>query len=497
LKCQDYKDDEEGIVFYPGSIQQAGVRRIKMKKNRLAVMMMFLCLVCLVSVCASKPQTGSESQAESELLTGSVSQTESKPTTEFDAFSNIGVTAYLPNEYAHTTGVLRTSSADLSDFTDLSDGEGIYVAYLDYIGTADEADRELLEKGNYQERDPELEKKTVPLLNLIVIDRNRDVDELVKETNIIYGEEYAVKDELTLIGQAEDCSFYLREPGAEEMANIENLDDEFKNEYEQLLSFRDEIVKNMKFARVERPRNRCIGKKVSFETVDFDGNKVSSDEIFSQNEITMVNVWATWCPYCTDELPDLEELNQQLAEKNCGIIGLCGDAETDEVLNTAKELLSKNKITYLNLRPYDGWEENFDISLSGWPTSFFVDKTGTIVAPLIDGSQPQKYRECFDELLSKDTAAAEAVTSRDTAGAYSIRVSDQDSNPVEGVMVQLCTDKICKAAPTDSDGLSSFAEPAGVYEVHILKVPDGYKANEEIYHTQAVYGELNITIEKD
>jgi hypothetical protein len=64
-------------------------------------------------------------------------------------------------------------------------------------------------------------------------------------------------------------------------------------------------------------------------------------------------------------------------------------------------------------------------------------------------------------------------------------------------MVQLCTDEICKAAPTDSNGLASFAEPEGIYEVHILKVPDGYKAKEEVYHTQAVYGELNITIEKE
>jgi hypothetical protein len=165
-------------------------------------------------------------------------------------------------------------------------------------------------------------------------------------------------------------------------------------------------------------------------------------------------------------------------------------------LNTAKELLSKNKVTYLNLRPYDGWEENFDISLSGWPTSFFVDKTGTIVAPLVDGSQLQKYRDCFDELLSKDTAADDAAMSGDTTGAYSIYVFDQNSNPVEGVMVQFCTDKTCEVTPTDSNGHASFNHPEGVYEVHILKVPGGYKANEEVYHTESVYGDLNLTIEK-
>ena len=151
-----------------------------MKKNKLAVMMMVLCLVCFVSACASKPQTGSESLTGSDFQTESEPPTESKPATEFDEFSSIGVTAYLPDEYGHTTGLLRGVSADISD------GEGIYVAYIDYVGTADEADRELLEKGyTYQDQNPEFEKKAVPLLNLIVIDQYRDVDELVKETNIL------------------------------------------------------------------------------------------------------------------------------------------------------------------------------------------------------------------------------------------------------------------------------------------------------------------------
>lgn len=474
-----------------------------MKKNKLAVIMMVLFLACLVSACASKPQAGSESRTGSESLTdsesrtdpesltGSESRTESTSAAEYDALSNIGITLYLPDEYENSTGLVIPMAQDVSR------GEGIYVAYVDYAGATNEAYQELLEKDDATEDEiSEFNSKVVPLLNFVVIDQNRDVDALVKEINSLYGAEYVTRDQLTLIGQAEDCSFYLREPGAEEMANIENLDEEFKNECERLMSLREDIVKNLKFARVERPVNESIGKKVSFEAVDFDGNKVTSDEIFRQNEFTMVNVWATWCYYCIEEFPDLEELNQQLAEKNCGIIGLCGDAETDELLNTAKELLSRNNVTYLNIRPFDGWEETFVIE-SGWPTSFFVDKTGTIVAPPVSGARLYKYQERFDELLSRDTTAQNAASSENTAGAYNIYVSDQDSNPVEGVKVQFCTDKICKVASTDSNGLASFSDPEGKYEVHILGVPDGYKDNEEVYYTEAVYGDLNITIEKE
>ena len=38
----------------------------------------------------------------------------------------------------------------------------------------------------------------------------------------------------------------------------------------------------------------CIGTKVSFTTTDLDGNPISSEEIFSQHEITMVNIWSSW-----------------------------------------------------------------------------------------------------------------------------------------------------------------------------------------------------------
>lgn len=208
-----------------------------MKNNKLAVIMTVLFLACLVSACASKPQAGSESRTGSESLTdsesrtdpesltGSESRTESKSAAEYDALSNIGITLYLPDEYENSTGLVIPMAQDVSR------GEGIYVAYVDYAGATNEAYQELLEKDDATEDEiSEFNSKVVPLLNFVVIDKNRDVDALVKEINSLYGAEYVTRDQLTLIGQAEDCSFYLREPGAEEMANIENLDEEFKNE---------------------------------------------------------------------------------------------------------------------------------------------------------------------------------------------------------------------------------------------------------------------------
>ncbi len=240
---------------------------------------------------------------------------------------------------------------------------------------------------------------------------------------------------------------------------------------------------------------QLIGQKVSFETVDFDGNIVSSDEIFSQHEFTMVNVWATWCFYCLQELPELEAIDKEFAENDCGLVGLCGDAGNEEILKYAKDLVADNGVTYLNILPFDGWNKIFRVDV-GWPTSYFVNRNGEIIGEPVIGAKPESYRKNMEELIENQSSKDKAEDGV-SKNAYNIYVVDEDSNPLEGVKVQFCTDEICKLGDTDASGLASFAEPEGIYEVHILTVPDGYKQKEEVYNTEDKYGDMTITIEKE
>ena len=86
----------------------------------------------------------------------------------------------------------------------------------------------------------------------------------------------------------------------------------------------------------------------------------------------------------------------------------------------------------------------------------------------------------------------------DTSGdKYGIRVLDVDKQPVAGVTVQFCTDETCELGRTDESGLAVFDYPPGVYEVHILKVPEGYREDPEVYKTEDTPGEMKITVEKE
>ena len=155
-----------------------------------------------------------------------------------------------------------------------------------------------------------------------------------------------------------------------------------------------------------------VGLTFNFETVDVDGNKVTSEELFGKNEVTMVNYWGTWCGPCRGELAELGEINERLADKGCGIIGIVEDAVADdqETLKAAKDLLTENKVGYVNLVPNKDMAEILD-QVTAYPTSFFVDKTGKILCTPIEGAAVEEYEKTIDALLKGEEKITRSAAS--------------------------------------------------------------------------------------
>ncbi len=80
---------------------------------------------------------------------------------------------------------------------------------------------------------------------------------------------------------------------------------------------------------------------------------------------------------------------------------------------------------------------------------------------------------------------------------YRIYVVDEQSAPVPGFMIQFCDDSICFMSPTDEKGLAAFAQPEGLYEVHVLTVPEGFKPDDTIYKTLDKYSDVTIVLKKE
>ncbi|MBO4235447.1 MAG: redoxin domain-containing protein [Firmicutes bacterium] len=141
------------------------------------------------------------------------------------------------------------------------------------------------------------------------------------------------------------------------------------------------------------------GQVIEFETTDLDGNTVSSKDIFAKNKYTMINIWASWCGPCVQELPELEELNKEFEAKGCGIIGLLTDGTDPTGLADAKEILETAGVTYLNVIDSTGVANMLQVNAV--PTSVFVDSEGRIVGTSVVGADLKSYKSVMEGLLGE------------------------------------------------------------------------------------------------
>lgn len=287
------------------------------------------------------------------------------------------------------------------------------------------------------------------------------------------------------------CFYYL---SADESSG-DDLTSPYTEEFRMLQDRIPELLKNAEFYTPVDPVGELVGQTITFETTDLDGNPVTSAELFAQNEITMINYWGTWCHNCVDEMAELAEIHTRLQEKGCGIIGILQDGDIPEKLALAKEIMAEKGTNYPNVFLSESMVFLDDVS--SFPTSFFVDSDGKIVTYPISGAYVEKYEGIIDSLLAGESTGGVIVptAAANDAGAYRITVIDTEGNPVKGVAIQFCDDSTCNLEKTDANGVASFDLPEGTqYEVHVLKVPEGYEKTSDEFRTLDVYSDLVIVL---
>jgi thiol-disulfide isomerase/thioredoxin len=127
------------------------------------------------------------------------------------------------------------------------------------------------------------------------------------------------------------------------------------------------------------------------------GGDPVTDAIFATQKLTMVNIWATWCPPCRRELPDLGRLGNSMPE-GTQLIGLLLDVEDS---SKAKKLLENAKADFLQIL-YTPQMKELRQKVQAIPTTVFVDAKGRIVGNPIVGSRSEaKYRAVLEETLER------------------------------------------------------------------------------------------------
>ncbi len=131
------------------------------------------------------------------------------------------------------------------------------------------------------------------------------------------------------------------------------------------------------------------GKSLLFDTTDLSGNPVSSADLFAQHEITMLNLWGTWCGPCIQELPDLNKVNEQLAAMDGAVVGLLNDGKGYNDVELARRLIEENNVSYLNILAPENMSEL--IQQRYYPMTVFVNRDGVVIGDTLLGTPGKSY----------------------------------------------------------------------------------------------------------
>lgn len=146
------------------------------------------------------------------------------------------------------------------------------------------------------------------------------------------------------------------------------------------------------------------------KTVDLEGNEVDKT-VFQENELTMINAWATWCGPCVRELPELEKLQKELEaeDRSVGVFGLVMEVQgavlpglSKEERETAEMILEQTGATYRQLTVSEDMAKTALGSQSVFPTTYFVDKDGKLVGDPVTGSRDlEKWKKVIESKLEE------------------------------------------------------------------------------------------------
>jgi len=110
-----------------------------------------------------------------------------------------------------------------------------------------------------------------------------------------------------------------------------------------------------------------------------------------RGKVVLVNFWATWCPPCRKEMPDLDALYNKFKDQGFVVLAI-----SDEEAAKVSPFISERKISYpVLLDP--GRKVNDLFIVEGIPKSFVYDRSGKMVAQSID----MRTRNQFLEMLAQ------------------------------------------------------------------------------------------------
>ena len=193
------------------------------------------------------------------------------------------------------------------------------------------------------------------------------------------------------------------------LSTNKDADESLKKEVEEIDVTLTDMTPFQQLSAFDQPQDTSntgdsttVGK---FETKGIDG-KDYTEKVFSDYDLTLVNIFTTWCSPCVNEIPELEKLYEEMKEKGVGVVGVVLDTvgddgkQDDATVKKAGVLRKKTKASYPFLIPDSTMMNGRLNGISAFPETFFVDKEGNIVGETYSGSHTlDEWKEIVEKEL--------------------------------------------------------------------------------------------------
>lgn len=130
----------------------------------------------------------------------------------------------------------------------------------------------------------------------------------------------------------------------------------------------------------------------AYSTVSMDGDSVSLAE--QKGKVVLLNIWATWCHPCRDEIPELRVIHNRYRDRGLELIGVSVDTDgTDETIRT---FMKDFQMTFPIWRDPDERISTQFLAI-GVPATYLIDRDGIL-----------RWRK-IGPIAPRDTSLASAI----------------------------------------------------------------------------------------
>jgi cytochrome c biogenesis protein CcmG/thiol:disulfide interchange protein DsbE len=94
-----------------------------------------------------------------------------------------------------------------------------------------------------------------------------------------------------------------------------------------------------------------------------------------RGKVVVLNVWASWCPPCRDEVPLLQRTQDRIAARGGTVLGV----DTQDAPGRALAFLEQHKANFPSLRDRDR-SYGRELGVTGYPETLVIDRRGRVAA---------------------------------------------------------------------------------------------------------------------